>query len=229
MHVDVSVELARQLENAPDLFRSVRVVARRCADDPRTSAQPFNEQFLRPRDISQPVLGKDTNLQIDGPPVVVGELFDRVKSSHPDQGIYLYLGSNMCRASKDAFLQRALRARVNILLRNLRLDRRRVRHRVDVAPGLRRTPIEKVGFVEVNVRFDEAAADKASGGVICRTLRREIGLNRNNAPTVYPNIQVLAQWSVGELCSSYYQVHGSMCPMATLKRIFSRTRPRRYP
>jgi hypothetical protein len=67
------------------------------------------------------------------------------------------------------------------------------------------------------VRFDEAAADKASGGVICRALRPEVGLDRNNAATVYPNIQVLARRSVGELCSSYYQVHGSMCPVATPK------------
>src|SRR5258708_30862324 len=103
MHVDVSVELARQLENAPDLLRSVRVVARRCANDPCTPAQPFNEQFLRARDISQPVLGKDANLQIDGPPVVIAVLFDRVYSSHPDPGIDLHLRSYMRRAAKDAF------------------------------------------------------------------------------------------------------------------------------
>jgi len=84
---------------------------------------------------------------------------------------------------------------------------------------LRRTPIEKVGFVEVNVRFDEAAADKASGGVIGRALRREVGLDRNNPATVYPNIQELARRSVGELCSSYYQVHGSVCPVATPKAL----------
>jgi hypothetical protein len=50
-----------------------------------------------------------------------------------------------------------------------------------------------------------------------RALRREVGLDRNNAATVYPNIQVLARRSVRELCSSYYQVHGSMGPVATRK------------
>jgi hypothetical protein len=60
-------------------------------------------------------------------------------------------------------------------------------------------------------------AKSLQGGVICRALRREVALDRNNAATVYPNIQVLARRSVGELCSSYYQVHGSMCPVATPK------------
>jgi hypothetical protein len=82
---------------------------------------------------------------------------------------------------------------------------------------LRREPVEKVGFVEVNVRFEEAGADKAACGVLCLTLRREVGLDHNNAATVYPDIQLLVRRTVGEPCSSYDQIHGSRCPVVTRK------------
>ena len=107
MHVDIDIELARQLEDAMDLAGFVGVVARRAADHLGAALEPLDQELLGPRIADQSFLRKDADLDIDRPFVVGDQRLHALEAAHADAGIDLDLRAHAGCAMLDAFLERA--------------------------------------------------------------------------------------------------------------------------
>jgi hypothetical protein len=92
----------------------------------------------------------------------------------------------------DALTQGSFGPRINIFRRDFGLDCGCVGHRIDVATRQGRAPIEEVSLVEVDMGFHEPATDKPTASVICRTVRVDARLDRNDAPILYSDVDELA-------------------------------------
>jgi hypothetical protein len=124
VQIDVDIELARELEDAPDLRRAVAVVARRAADDARTAAQRLDQQLVGAGIVRQAFLWKDADLDVDRSVVLGDERCDRFVAAHADARVHLHLGAHARRAMQDALLERARRARAHVFDRHAFLERR---------------------------------------------------------------------------------------------------------
>src|SRR5262245_66319623 len=67
MDVDVDVELASELENAPDLTRLVGIVARGASDHGGAAFSAFYQQLIGSGIIGEPFLREHADLDVDGP------------------------------------------------------------------------------------------------------------------------------------------------------------------
>ena len=124
MNVDVDVELARELEDAPDLAGLVLVVARRAADHLGAALEPLDQQLVGARIAGQAFLRKHADLDVDRPLVVGDQRLHAFEAAHADAGIDLDLRAHAGGAVLDALLERALGARAHVLDRHARLERR---------------------------------------------------------------------------------------------------------
>src|SRR5258708_21952120 len=114
MDVDVDVELASELENAPDLTRLIAIVARSAPDHGGAAFQAFDQQLIGSGIIGEPFLRKDADLDVDCPLVIGNQRLHAFEAAHANGGVDLSLrahggGNGLC-----AVFQGALRAGVDV-------------------------------------------------------------------------------------------------------------------
>src|SRR5579862_62111 len=107
MEVDIAVEPARQRKDTLYLPVRIAIGIRTAADEVRSVFASFDQQFLGARVVEQSFLGKDTNLDIDGPGVILLEPTDGVKALEAYSRIDLDMGAHAHRPLQDRLFQRA--------------------------------------------------------------------------------------------------------------------------
>src|SRR5215831_3558152 len=162
MKVDVEIEAARDLEDAGDLRQGIGVRIWATADDVGPLLAGLHQQFLGAGIVGEAFLWKGANLQIDRPLVIALEPAYGVEALEPDARIDFDMGAHAGRALDDGFLQGALRAGVNVRLGEGTLGRCYRRDRLLERALLAAASVENVGFVEVDVAFDEARDHQAA-------------------------------------------------------------------
>src|SRR5262245_3731594 len=198
MHVDIDVELARQLEDAMDLAGLVGVVARRAADHLGAALEALDQELVGSRIADQSFLRKDADLDIDRPLVVGNQRLDAIEAAHADPGIDLDLRTHPSRAVLDALLDRTLGPRAHILDGHARLQRRHALHRAELATLLRRAALDDARLVEMDVCLDQAGANQVAFGVIDLGLGRKSGLDGDDAAALDADIQWSIRGTIGE-------------------------------
>ena len=188
MHVDIHVELARQVEDAVDLSGMVRIIVRRRADHLRAAVQSLDQQRIRSRIVSQTLLREHAHLNVDRPGVVAPQRIDRLEAAHLHAAIELQMRAHPCRAVTDAFLQRAAGTRVHILDRERVLHRSHTLHRIGLPPVLRRAAVDDAGLVQMDMRLDQAGAGETAVRVEDRAIGLQGGLDRDNPAVRYADI-----------------------------------------
>ena len=115
MHVDVHIELARQIEHPMDLPGMIRIVVRRRADHLRAALQSLHQQRVGARIVGQPLLREHAHLDVDRPGVVAPQRLDRLEAAHLHAAVQFQMRAHPRRAVLDALLQRAAGAFVHVL------------------------------------------------------------------------------------------------------------------
>ena len=190
MHVDVGIELARQLEDAMDLGGAVAVVAGRRSDDPRAVLQRLDHQLVGAGIVGQAFLRHDAELDVDRPLVLVDQRLDALEAAHPDLGIDFAMGAHAGGAVADALLDGGRRPLEHILDGHRVLDRRHALHReVRHALGVVFAAAEDAGLVEMDVGVDEARTDQSTMTLVFFPgAAAELGGNRGDAALAYADI-----------------------------------------
>src|SRR5262249_41709874 len=122
MDVDVDVELASELENAPDLTWLIGIVARSAPDHGGAAFQAVYHQLIGSGIIGEPFLRKDADLDVDCPLVIGNQRLHPLEAAHANGGIDFDLRTHAGGTMLDAILQGALSARVHVLDRHARLQ-----------------------------------------------------------------------------------------------------------
>src|SRR5262245_37714147 len=200
VHVDVDVELARQLEDAADLAGLVAVVAWRAADYLRAALQSLDQQLLRSRIADQSLLREDTDFDIDRPSIVRNQRLHALETAHADAGIDLDLRAHARRSVLDALLQRSLGARANVVDRHALLQRRDALDGAQLAAFLRRAAIDDARLVEMDMRLDQTGTGEVAPGIIDLGIGGDAALDRDDATLLHADIQ----WSVGGTIEQAY-------------------------
>src|SRR5260370_19919994 len=86
MDVDVDVELASELENAPDLTCLIGIVARSAPDHGGAAFQAFYQQLIGSGIIGEPFLRKDADLDVDCPLVIGNQRLHSFEAAHANGG-----------------------------------------------------------------------------------------------------------------------------------------------
>src|SRR5919108_1751909 len=118
MDIDIDVELASELEDAPDLTWLIAIVARSAPDHGGAAFQSFDQQLIGSGIIGEPFLRKDTDLDVDCPLVIGNQRLHAFEAAHANGGIDFDLRAHAGSAVLDAVLQGALGARVYVLDRH---------------------------------------------------------------------------------------------------------------
>src|SRR5262249_59603539 len=108
MDVDVDVELASELENAPDLTCLIGIVARSATDHGGAAFQAFDQQLIGSRIIGEPFLRKDANLDVDCPLVIGNQRLHPFEAAHANGGIDFDLRAHAGGTVLDAIVPGAL-------------------------------------------------------------------------------------------------------------------------
>src|SRR6516162_8125567 len=122
MDIDVDVELASELENAPDLTCRIGIVARSAPDHGGAAFQAFYQQLIGPGIIGEPFLRKDADLDVDCPLVIGNQRLHPFEAAHANGGIDFDLRTHAGSTVLDAVLQSALGARAHVLDRHALLQ-----------------------------------------------------------------------------------------------------------
>src|SRR5262245_23710541 len=124
MKIDVEIEAARKLENAGDLRLGIGVGIGAAADQVGALLASRDQKLVGAGIVGQALLRKDADLQVDGPGIIALERAHGVKAVEADAGIDLHMGAHSRRAMYDRLLQRPLRARMDVGLRERALSAR---------------------------------------------------------------------------------------------------------
>ena len=160
MHVDVDVVVARQFKDAVDLARRIRVDIRRAADHPAAALKPLDQEFVGAGIVEQAFLREHAELQVDRPGVFLDERQHAFEPAQADARIDLDMGAHMGGALQDRLLQRAHRAGVNVFRRERGLGLGGFSDRFVEVALIRLNAIEDAGFIEMNMRLDEAGRNQ---------------------------------------------------------------------
>ena len=181
--------LARKLENAPDLSRSVLVVAYAAADGGCAALETMDEIFVGARHAGPAFLQEDARLDVDRPRIVLAQLLDRVKADEADVGVDFDLGAHVRDAMQQALLDGRSRPRVSVFGRKRVLDRRGALHVIARhAIGLVRHAIDRHRLVEMEMAFDEAWRDELAARVMFRAARGERMLDRDDDAVLHADV-----------------------------------------
>ena len=96
------------------------------------------------------------------------------------------MGAHMGGALQDRFLQRAHRAGVNIFRRKRGLGLRGFSDRFVEVALVRLNPIEDAGFIEINMRLDEAGRNQPPAEIDGLAVRRESTSDCGDLPVAIP-------------------------------------------
>ena len=198
MHVDVDVELLRELEDAVDLASRVAVRVRRSPDHACAASQRLDHQLVGSRVVQQPLLREDAELEVDRPAKLVDEREDTLDAGETDPRIDLDVGAHMRRPVEDRLLEGASRPVVDVL-RSERLLRER--HLLDCLCErslVRAASVEETRLVEVDVSLDEARRHEPAADVDPLALGARARRDRDDSPVVDPDIDRLALARTGE-------------------------------
>jgi hypothetical protein len=205
--IDVDVEFAGELKDPPDLTGMVGVVSRRAADNSGAAFQRFGQQLLGAGIIGQPVLRKNADFDVDGPPIIGSQRLHSLKSAQPDSGIDLDLGAHSRRAVENALGERTLRPGAQILDGKAAFQRRDLLHRAYLAPRFGRRAADDTGFVEMDVRLDQSATSESPAGIIGLRFRHKARFDRDNLPVRYTDVDRRFAEPVRKPHIAYDQVH----------------------
>ena len=139
MHVDVHIELTRQLEDPMDLPGMVGIIIRCGADDTCAAPQTFDQQSVSAWIVGQPLLREDADLDVDRPGIVVAQSLNRFEAAHLHAAIELQMRAHSRGAMLDALLQRAAGALINVL------DSECLLHRGDALHGIGLRALARAG------------------------------------------------------------------------------------
>ena len=165
MHIDFGIEVARDRKDPVDLTARVAVEIRHRADRPRAAAQALDQELFGAGIVGEPFLREHTQLDVHRPGMVAREPLDRFEPDHADAGIEFDVGAHAHRALRDATLQRALAAVVNVLDRKIALGGRGFPNRFRDGAFLDPATVEDAGLVEMDVRLDHAGNDEAGPSI----------------------------------------------------------------
>ena len=177
MHVDIDVELARDREDAVDLPVRARIRVGRGADHAAAVAQRLDHQLVGAGIVQQPFLRKDADLDVDRPSVFFDQLAYAFEPAQSDAGIDLELRAHMRRAVEDAFLQRLLRARVDVFRGEALLGTRDLLDRFLQIALLGPAAIENARLVEMDMGLDQPGADQPAAEIDRLAVGRELLLD----------------------------------------------------
>ena len=116
----------------------------------------LDQQLLGAGIVGQAFLREHADLEVERPGVIALERAYGVKAVEPDARIDLDMGAHARRALDDGFLQRALRARMDVGLGEGALGRGHRFDRFLERPALAIAALENAGLVEMDVGLDEA-------------------------------------------------------------------------
>src|SRR5271170_4304211 len=163
MKVDIAIELPGDGEDARDLAVRIAVGVGTAADEVRAPLVRLNQEFIGAGIVEQAFLRKDTDFEIDCPGVILLELPDGAKSLEADARVDLHMGAHPRGALQDSLLERAAGAAIDVVLAEGALGRRHFVDGLAERSVLRLATVEDAGFVEMNMRLDEARDDESPG------------------------------------------------------------------
>ena len=189
MHVDVDVELARQLEDALDLAGAVGVVARRAADHLGAALQRLDQQFVGAGIVGQAFLREHADLDVDRPLVVGDQRLHASKPRMPMPG-----STSTCVRMRVvpctmhcSSVSRG--ARVHVLDRHVLLERRDADHGAERGALLRRAAVDDARLVEMDVGLDQAGTGEPPLGVVACGVGARAALDRDDAAALDADVQ----------------------------------------
>ena len=183
MHIDVDIEAPRQLEDTFDLPGMIDVVVGRRTDHARAHFQALDQRGIGSGRVCKALLWENTDLEIDRPGILFGELQQRLDAFHPNGLVDLDVRADARRAVFDTAFERLLRARVNVLDREGGLHRLHAAHVVRLAAArLRRATVDDPRLVEMNVGLDQASAAEAPRGIVRGRIGLDSRLDRLDPP-----------------------------------------------
>ena len=208
VQVDVDVELACHLEEPVDLPRRVAVGVGRATDYVATPLQTLDHELVGARVVEQALLGKDADLEVDGPLVLVDQGLDAVEAPEPDHRVHLQVGPHVGGPLKDALLQRPDGALAHVFGLEILLC---LRHLPDgllqrSLHGL--AAVEQARLVEMNVGLDEPGRDKTPPDVDLLAFGREPALDGGDAPALDSDVDRRLAFLAGNQRISENQIHG---------------------
>ena len=186
--VDVAVVVERELEDAPDLSRVVRVVGGCSTDHRRASLQCRHHVAVGLRRVGPALLCEHAQLQIDRPRIVDGQRLQGLESAQTDVGVDLHVGAHVGDAVQDAPLQGLRGPRVDVVDREPRLDRGHPLHVVAGPARGRGAPLDDARLVEVDVGLDESGGDQAAVDVEGLGIRPDLRLDGDDPIAGEPDV-----------------------------------------
>ena len=126
-----------------------------------------------PGSFNRPSCGKTQMSRSIAQAIVRLQAADGVEAREPDARIDLHMGAHARGALHDRLLERAPRARIDVVLGEGALGGGDLRDRLLQGALLGPAAIENAGLVEMNVGLDEARDDQASADIFDRRIRRD--------------------------------------------------------
>ena len=207
MHIDVDIELTRLFEDPVDLAGRHAVHIGCAADHPAATLQAFDDQFIGARQVEQAVLGKDADVDIDGPFVFVDQRQDALEGSQANDRVDLQMGAHMGRALQDGLFQRADRTLTNLLGLEVPFRLGDLGHRFFQGTFLGLAAVQQARFVEMDVRLDEARRDEPARDVQLRSVGRQTAFDGDKLAVLDGYIDRRAVLVAGDPCVAQYEIH----------------------
>src|SRR5690606_34979648 len=151
----------------------------------------LGEKLIGSRIIEQSFLRENANLEVYRPQVIFLELENCIEAPQSDERIDLDVSPHARRALNNGLLQNALAARVDILLRKFALElgnfRDRMRKRLRMSAA-----VEDASFVQMNMRFYEAAENEASLNIDLTGIGLDFRRDLDDVPATNSNVELRA-------------------------------------
>ena len=133
---------------------------------------------------------ENAKLKVETPEIVVAQGVDGLEANEPDPGIKFDVRSHALGALNEAFLDQGRATSVDVIEREAAFCLGRLAHRLGERPFLNGASIEKTGFIEMDVRFDETRHKKAAARV---QDRRGLVDDRRWVPICHADDEALCQ------------------------------------
>ena len=210
VHVDVHVELTRQIKHAMDLSCMIRVIIWGRADHAGATLQRFDQQLVGSGIVGQSFLREHADFDIDRPGVVAPQCLDRLEAAHLHTAVEFQMRAHPRGTVLDAFLERAAGTLVDIIDGEGLLHGSDTLHGVRLASLVRRRAVQDVGLVQMDMRLDKAAAHQAATGIEYRAVRLQRRLDGSDTAVDHADIHRRCIRCMRQAGIANDQVHAAM-------------------
>ena len=208
MHVDIGVELARHLEHAIDLAGRIGVGVRCCSHHATPAFETREHQLVGAGIVEQTLLREDADLEVDRPGIFLDERQDTFEAAQPDHRVHFQVGAHVRGALQDRLLEGAAGALVDVVRRESGLRLGHLADRLFKIAAIGGAAVENAGFIEVDMRLDEARRNEPAAELDCFARRRQVRPDSNDPAVLDSDVGHIAA-AVGQPRVPENEIHGA--------------------